>query len=152
MGRTRLHVVCLSALDDAATGGGTGEGKGCESFRRAPQLEHAGAGVGRGGSGFLAARAGAEETSLTVDSRDHWESIYRKTNPTKVSWFQPASALSIQLISEAAPDHSAAILDVGGGASTLVDGLLRLGYGHIAVLDLSRTALAHARQRLGRDA
>ncbi|MGH7703917.1 MAG: class I SAM-dependent methyltransferase [Gemmatimonadales bacterium] len=55
----------------------------------------------------------------------------------------------MRLIAEAAPDHDAFVLDVGGGPSTVVDGLLRLGYRHVGVLDLSRAALAHSQARLG---
>jgi SAM-dependent methyltransferase len=87
-----------------------------------------------------------------MDPKRHWETIYQRKDPTAVSWFQPDPALSLQLVTEAAPNRAAVILDVGGGASTLVDGLLRLGYRQVGVLDLSRAALAHARRRLGPDA
>jgi len=87
-----------------------------------------------------------------MDRKQHWENIYQTKDPTTVSWFQPDPVLSLQLITEAAPNRADAILDIGGGASTLVDGLLRLGYQHVGVLDLSSAALAHARRRLGADA
>jgi len=87
-----------------------------------------------------------------MDPKQHWETIYQTKEPTAVSWFQPEPALSLQLISEAAPNRAAVILDIGGGASTFVDGLLRLGYRHVGVLDFSSAALAHARRRLGPDA
>jgi ubiquinone/menaquinone biosynthesis C-methylase UbiE len=87
-----------------------------------------------------------------MDSRQHWETIYQTRNPAAVSWFQPDPVLSLRLITEAAPDRGASILDVGGGASTLVDGLLRLGYRRVGVLDISQAALVHARRRLGPDA
>jgi SAM-dependent methyltransferase len=80
---------------------------------------------------------------------DHWERIYRTKDPTQVSWYQPEPTLSLDLIQRVAPDLDAPIIDVGGGASTLVDGLLATGYRHLTVLDLSPTALALARQRLG---
>ncbi len=66
-----------------------------------------------------------------------------------MSWYQPELTLSLGLIRRAAPDTSAAIIDVGGGASTLVDGLLAAGYHRLTVLDLSGLALAAARVRLG---
>ena len=86
---------------------------------------------------------------LRVMSHEHWERIYRTKDPTRVSWYQPEARLSLELIRRVAPDLSAPIIDVGGGASTLVDGLLAAGYRHLTVLDLSPTALAVARQRLG---
>jgi hypothetical protein len=82
-------------------------------------------------------------------SRDHWERIYRTKDPTQVSWYQPQLRLSLDLIRRVSPDLDAPIIDVGGGASTLVDGLLDAGYRHVTVLDLSPTSLALAPQRLG---
>ena len=82
-------------------------------------------------------------------SRDHWERIYRTKDSTQVSWYQPEPRLSLDLIRRVAPDLDAPILDVGGGASTLVDGLLDAGYRDITVLDLAPAALAVARERLG---
>jgi SAM-dependent methyltransferase len=82
-------------------------------------------------------------------SRDHWERIYRTKDPTQVSWYQPQPRLSLDLIRRVSPDLDAPIIDVGGGASTLVDGLLDAGYRHVTVLDLSPTSLGLARQRLG---
>lgn len=49
-----------------------------------------------------------------MDPKQHWESIYQTRDPTTVSWFQPDPRLSLQLITEAAPNRTAAILDVGG--------------------------------------
>jgi len=66
-----------------------------------------------------------------------------------VSWFQATPSISLELIGRAAPNVSARVIDVGGGASTLVDGLLERGYTDITVLDVSDTALAKVRARLG---
>ncbi len=85
----------------------------------------------------------------SADREAHWERIYRGSPPEAVSWYQPEARTSLALIRRVAPDVEAAILDAGGGASTLVDGLIDAGYRHITVLDLSTTALAHARARLG---
>jgi SAM-dependent methyltransferase len=82
-------------------------------------------------------------------SHEHWERIYRTKDPTQASWYQSEPRLSLDLIRRVAPDLSDPIIDVGGGASILVDGLLAAGYRHLTVLDLSPTALALARQRLG---
>lgn len=83
------------------------------------------------------------------DRRAHWEQIYTSKPPQEVSWYQAEPRVSLDLIgaSGAAPDAS--LIDVGGGASTLVDHLLGSGYVHIAVLDISARALALARRRLG---
>ena len=84
-----------------------------------------------------------------MDPRDHWESVYGTKKPTEVSWYQATAALSLDLIRRVAPDRSAAIIDVGGGASTLVDGLLSEGYNNLTVLDVSAAALAEAATRVG---
>lgn len=84
-----------------------------------------------------------------MDPKAHWESVYRERGPEGVSWYQPEARLSLELIRRAAPPPAPAVLDVGGGASTLVDGLLAAGYARAVVLDLSGAALAAARERLG---
>jgi len=84
-----------------------------------------------------------------MERREHWEQVYRNKQPDAVSWFQPHAALSRALISESLSDRDARIVDVGGGASLLVDDLLRDGYSRVTVLDISSSALAHARHRLG---
>ena len=81
--------------------------------------------------------------------RDHWERIYQSTSATEVSWYQPTPAVSLELIRKVAPDLDTPIIDVGGGASTLVDGLLDDGYRNVTVLDLAGAALDVARRRLG---
>lgn len=80
---------------------------------------------------------------------EHWEHVYRTKGPDQVSWFQAEARLSRQLIEALHPDRAGAIIDVGGGASTLVDGLLDAGYRALTVLDLSPAALLQARARLG---
>lgn len=79
----------------------------------------------------------------------HWENVYATKGETEVSWFQDSPAISLALIKAANPDRTAAIIDIGGGASRLVDALLREGYRSLAVLDLSANALEAARARLG---
>ena len=83
-----------------------------------------------------------------ADRHQHWEGIYRSRTADQVGWFQPAAASSLRLIKESAsPD--AHVIDVGGGASVLVDGLLDAGYRNLTVLDLAESALAASRARLG---
>ena len=81
--------------------------------------------------------------------RQYWEEIYRATAPSEVSWYQPEARASLELIRRVAPESDSPIIDVGGGASTLVDGLLDAGYRSLTVLDFASSALAAARDRLG---
>ena len=81
--------------------------------------------------------------------RQHWEAIYTTRDPSQMSWFQPRAQLSLELIGRAGAGSSAAIIDVGGGASTLVDDLVASGHTGVSVLDLSGAALALGRSRLG---
>ena len=84
-----------------------------------------------------------------MDPKAHWEKVYRTKQPTEVSWYRPHLDVSLQLIEEAASNRDARIIDVGGGESTLVDDLLDRGYHNLSVLDISATALAIAKERLG---
>lgn len=84
-----------------------------------------------------------------MESKEHWEKVYTAKAPTEVSWFQEHAELSLKLIRDAAVPTSASIIDVGGGASTLVDDLLADGRDRLTVLDLSGVALARAKARLG---
>jgi SAM-dependent methyltransferase len=84
-----------------------------------------------------------------MDSKAHWERIYRTKQPDEVSWFQREAATSLALIRRVAPQVTARIVDVGGGASTLVDGLVAAGYRGVTVLDVAPSALELARRRLG---
>lgn len=84
-----------------------------------------------------------------MDNKSHWENVYSTKAEDGVSWFQAHAETSMRLIHASGLGKDAPILDVGGGASTLVDDLLADGYGHVAVLDLSGAALEASRRRLG---
>ena len=84
-----------------------------------------------------------------VDTKSHWERVYRTKAPTEVSWFRPHLETSIALVERVAVDRSAWIIDVGGGESTLVDDLITAGYVRVTVMDISRTAIEHSKKRLG---
>ena len=84
-----------------------------------------------------------------MQPKQHWETVYTTKSTDSVSWFQTHAQLSLDLIKAATADKDAGIIDVGGGASTLVDDLLAEGYRDLTVLDLSAAALNAARQRLG---
>lgn len=79
---------------------------------------------------------------------EYWDGRYSDIGATNVSWFQPSPETSLMLIRQVT-DPTAGIVDVGGGASTLVDHLLDLGYHDVTVVDLSQQALNDARARVG---
>src|SRR6266702_3023986 len=84
-----------------------------------------------------------------MQAKTHWESVYATKQPEQVSWYRPHLDTSLALIERVAPGHSAAIIDVGGGTSTLAGDLVRRGYANVTVLDFSETALRAAKERLG---
>jgi SAM-dependent methyltransferase len=86
---------------------------------------------------------------IGMNPREHWENVYRTRRETEVSWFQPAASMSLELIRSVGATARSAIIDIGGGASRLVDDLLELGYAAISVLDVSEAALSAAKARLG---
>lgn len=86
---------------------------------------------------------------MTLDKKRHWETVYEQKSPLEVSWYQSDPLLSLELIQNTGIPQDAAIIDVGGGASVLVDRLLASGYRNVSVLDLSAKALAYAQARLG---
>jgi len=89
--------------------------------------------------------------SETQERKAHWEGVYRSRKAEEVSWHQDVPSCSLALIEQAGLPRTAPIIDVGGGASRLVDHLLGLGYEDLTVLDISATSLERARSRLGAD-
>jgi ubiquinone/menaquinone biosynthesis C-methylase UbiE len=87
-----------------------------------------------------------------MDPKSHWEHIYSSRPAEAVSWYQPYAARSLDLIRRVAPGTDARVIDVGGGASTLVDDLLASGMHNLTVLDISEAALHSAQRRLGEQA
>lgn len=81
--------------------------------------------------------------------RDHWENIYAAKSENEVSWFEKNPAPSLELIDLARLTPDSTIVDIGGGASRLVDSLVARGFRHVTVLDLSKSALDTAKARLG---
>ena len=88
-------------------------------------------------------------TAIPINQKEHWESIYQSKAISDVSWFQTQSTQSINLITRAAPDRAAQILDMGSGATTLLGSLLDCGYRQITAVDISSAALEKAKQQLG---
>ena len=87
-----------------------------------------------------------------MDRRQHWERVYREKSAQEVSWYQAQPVSSLAMIHDAAAGARPSLIDIGGGASTLVDSLLGEGYPDLAVLDISGRALEVARARLGEQA
>ncbi len=81
--------------------------------------------------------------------KTHWENVYQSKAPDDVSWYQRDPGISLKLINHTGLPRDAAVIDVGGGASSLADKLLDLGCTDLTVLDISSAALEHARDRLG---
>lgn len=87
---------------------------------------------------------------MTEKPKTHWKDVYSNKEEAEVSWFQETPEPSLELLALVDARHNAAIIDIGGGASRLVDVLLAKGFKDITVLDLSEDALNIARARLGR--
>ena len=84
------------------------------------------------------------------DKRNHWNAVYASKKPEEVSWYQLHLQKSVEIIAGMQLLKTASILDVGGGASTLVDDLLDQGFQHLTVVDLSVEALKESKKRLGK--
>jgi SAM-dependent methyltransferase len=84
-----------------------------------------------------------------MDTREHWDAVYRADGPEQHSWFQAEARLSRRLIERVAPSRETRIVDIGAGASQLVDALLHAGYHALTVLDIAPAALEQAQRRLG---
>lgn len=86
------------------------------------------------------------------DRKDHWETVYAGKESTQVSWYQQNPQLSLEMIRETGVEPTQRIIDIGGGASTLVDYLLDAGFSNLTVLDIAHRAIEQAKARLGQRA
>ena len=84
-----------------------------------------------------------------TESQNHWKTAYQTKRTNEVSWYQDRPEISLNLIDRTGIDRDSAILDAGGGASTLVDHLIEKGFKNVTVLDISSAALKVAKERLG---
>ena len=84
-----------------------------------------------------------------MGAKTHWETVYRTQAPESVSWYRAHLETSLALIERSRAGLSSAIIDVGGGESTLVDDLVARGYQDLTVLDISETAIDVCKRRLG---
>ena len=83
------------------------------------------------------------------ERKKHWEKVYAGSKPDEVSWYQDQPGKSLALIQQAAVPKDGELIDVGGGASRLVDRLLESGFKNLSVLDISANGLNYAKGRLG---
>lgn len=81
--------------------------------------------------------------------QQHWNEVYATKAADTVSWFQPSADMSALMIADSGADKDAAIIDIGSGASVLIDQLLDAGFSDVTVLDISERALAVSKERLG---
>jgi SAM-dependent methyltransferase len=86
---------------------------------------------------------------MEIDRVAHWNGLYATRSPDEVSWYQEHPERSLEIIRSTASSPATAIIDVGGGASRLVDLLVDAGYRNLTVLDVAAASLDHAQRRLG---
>ncbi len=86
---------------------------------------------------------------MSIERADHWHAVYTQKQPEDVSWYQPTPEQSLHALDRFGAQPSQSLIDIGGGASTLVDALLGRGWHDITVLDIAAPALAAAQLRLG---
>lgn len=82
-----------------------------------------------------------------IDRQAHWEAVYRQRGERRVSWYEPVAQMSLSLVESLELPFSAPIIDVGGGVSTLADGLVARGFTDVTVLDISQASLDIGRSR-----
>src|SRR3981081_4270125 len=92
---------------------------------------------------------GFERYTMPQDIAEHWQAVYRSKQPEEMSWFTPHLGISMELLERAGLTSQTRIIDIGAGASTLIDDLLDAGLRHVTAVDISAAALEAARQRLG---
>ena len=84
-----------------------------------------------------------------LERKKHWGDVYQEKSPSEVSWYQKEPKLSLELIRRTNVATNDAIIDVGGGASVLVDYLSKECYTNLTVLDISENAISISKKRLG---
>jgi len=84
-----------------------------------------------------------------VSKKNHWQEVWSEAHPGTVSWYQETPDLSLRMIEASGIGKDARVIDIGAGASTLVDSLLDRGFKNVAVLDLAEASVRHTRARLG---
>ncbi len=83
-----------------------------------------------------------------MNNKKHWEQIYSSNKPNQVSWYREHLDNSLRMILQTNVSKEKAIIDIGGGNSTLVDDLVEHGFADISVLDISSKAIEESKKRL----
>jgi len=86
---------------------------------------------------------------MRKSSEKHWNKVYRKNAVDGLGWYEESPAMSLKLITRSNIARNDSILDIGCGASTLIDHLLDAGYSNITATDISRAAIKKLKERLG---
>ncbi|WP_217884255.1 hypothetical protein [Sphingobium sp. GW456-12-10-14-TSB1] len=86
---------------------------------------------------------------MTSEQQEHWDEVYRTKAPDHVSWYQASPEPTLRILDQFGSSASASLIDVGGGASTLIDSLVGHGWSELTVLDIAAPALDAAKARLG---
>lgn len=85
-----------------------------------------------------------------MERKDHWENVYQTKQDNDVSWYQEMPTTSLNLITKHLNATGDAFIDVGGGNSNVVSGLLQKGYQNLTVLDISKSAISRTRNKIGK--
>ena len=97
----------------------------------------------------LDGRTPIRQSERVPQRAEHWERVYATRPTSEVSWYEREPATSLRLIERVASGAASRVIDVGGGASFLVDGLLARGFSDVTVLDVSQSAVDEVETRLG---
>ena len=87
-----------------------------------------------------------------MDAHEYWQKIHSTRQPTQLGWYEPNPTLSKELVAKAFQRGARSVVDIGGGASFLVDHLLDMGFERVAVVDIAEAAIGLAKKRLGKRA
>lgn len=86
-----------------------------------------------------------------MNTQEHWDNVYKTKDHTKVGWYQPLPEISLEILARIGASPEASVIDIGAGASTFVDALIRRGFRDIALLDISKEAFDIVKERLEGD-
>lgn len=87
-----------------------------------------------------------------MERKTHWDNVYTQRQPADLSWYQAHPETSLRLIADSGIGKNDTLIDIGGGASLLVDKLVESGFTNVTVLDISAAAIAATQARLGQRA